>query len=94
VEYIDEPLPDDDFYLWPEHQVALSVFLACKTQWNFLSTMSATQRTGLNYPGVAVVMDAHSIENKGEILEQVSLMETGALSAFSEELARQLARRK
>jgi hypothetical protein len=55
-----DPADDDEdaelFEVWPENWPAVQLFVRCATQWMW--TMSA--RTGLNYPGVQVIMTARA----------------------------------
>jgi len=73
----------DEFLLWDENHPAYNLFQQCQTQWNV--TMSGV--TGLNYPALQSVMamTAVPIEKKPLLFEEIRFIESGFLSAISEQ---------
>lgn len=70
-----------DFVVLPENAQALDVFLFCQSQWR--TSMSGL--TGLDYSAVISVISLRCKKRKhqNELLAEVRLIESGALSAIS-----------
>jgi hypothetical protein len=70
-----------DFVVMPEAAPALDVFLFCQTQWR--TAMSGV--TGLDYTAVIAVIKTRfkKSRQRRQILEDVRLIESGALAAIS-----------
>ncbi|MBN9335623.1 DUF1799 domain-containing protein [Devosia sp.] len=78
-----EALEDEEMVeLWDINELAFRVFQALDTQWHFVSGFNWMRRTGLNYPGVVVVMQAFDMAMSDFPLIQA--MEEAALAAFDE----------
>lgn len=77
---------ETDCLVWPENMAIVEIFCDCETQWRWatLARGGADVKTGLDYSAVAVVMDAHGIEQgqKKETLQGVRVMEMSALRAW------------
>lgn len=73
----------DKFDLWDENTPAFTLFQQCQTQWN----VSMSGITGLNYPALQSVMamTAIPIEKQTLLFEEIRLIESGFLSAISEQ---------
>jgi hypothetical protein len=79
----EAPVLEDDFFLWPENVAGFNLWLAIQTQW--LSDMGS--RTGLNYPGVDIVLrhlDAPKKE-KRSYFATIQVLERAALEEWSRE---------
>lgn len=74
-----EPEP---LYLWPENVLSWNLFLAVSTQW----LVGSGGATGLNYPGVEVVMRNWRIKRHDEQKQfsEIQVMERATLRAWSE----------
>lgn len=74
---ISIPIPEEKtFHIWKENLKAFEVYQLCQTQWN--SSFGGV--TGLNYPGVQVVIK--TLGYKLKILLDVQHIERGALEAI------------
>ncbi len=74
---------NNDFEVWAECEQALSIFLECRTQWNY----SFSGITGLNYLVVIQIMDSvHNVKKKHrkQLMSDIMSLESGALSAFND----------
>ena len=73
---------EDTFYLWPECDVTWGIWLRVQTQWY----TDNGRRTGLNYPGVEVILKHAPIKKKSraEQLRLLQEMELAALDAWSD----------
>jgi hypothetical protein len=82
---IDVAQPEqEDFSVWQDCWETLKLFLSLSTQWNFLATMEAAYRTGLNYSAVESAMRLKRVKNKAEMFELIQVMERAALDVFNE----------
>jgi len=71
-------------YLWPEHAPVYQLWLACQTQW--LGDMGG--RSGLNYPGVEIVMRRRfGLRGKksDDYFALLQAMEIAALNAWAKQ---------
>ena len=66
--------------IWPENETAVSLFERVQTQWR----VGMAGPTGLDYPGVEVVMRLLAPEEPLDTLDRVRVMEHEALSVFRE----------
>ena len=75
----DEP---EEFEVWADNWPALSIFLDCATQWQYLDGGYAA---GLRYEAVKVVMQAHGIRKaeRLDMLTDIRTCERAALEAWS-----------
>ncbi|NYE62187.1 hypothetical protein FHW58_003402 [Duganella sp. 1224] len=75
-------LEPQEFHLWPENVPAWNLFCKVLTQWN----TDNGEPTGLNYPGVEVVMRKHRIKRSEELnmFNKIQAMEEATLKAWSE----------
>lgn len=72
---------EKDFVLWPECIDTFNLWLAVQTQW---LTAPAGNKTGLNYPGVEVCLNARRIRGKkrDEVFRHLQAMEQAALNEW------------
>lgn len=78
---------DQDFLVLEENWPAINLFLACQTQWQYLSGMSSAVRTGFNYPAVETVIRlCYANHNQAELFSKLQLMESEALAIFSADI--------
>lgn len=73
---------DEHFEVWPENWLTLEVFIACQTQWRYLSGMSV-EKTGLDYTAVTALMNAWGVEDTREVFDGVRLVEATVLSVWA-----------
>jgi hypothetical protein len=73
----------DEFNLWDENHPAFCLFQQCQTQWN----VSMSGITGLNYPALQSVMamTATPIKKQPSLFSEIRFIESGFLSAVSEQ---------
>ena len=76
------PVACEALYLWPENVPSWNLFQAMSTQW--MAGMAGA--TGLNYPGVEVVMRKARVKRCDEerIFHEIQCMERATLSAWRE----------
>ncbi|MGE0451847.1 MAG: DUF1799 domain-containing protein [Vicinamibacterales bacterium] len=69
--------------IWPEHQHALQVFVACQTQWR---TGGLGGVIGLDYCAVAQVMrwQGVPVRRRADVWQDVQVLEAEALAVFRE----------
>lgn len=70
------------FWLWPEHQAALDLFLACGTQWR----VGMGGATGLDYAGVHALMQLrHHIRprQRRSLFAELQVMERATLAEWA-----------
>ncbi len=60
-----------DFEVWPENWAALDLFLRCQTQWR----TDNDHRTGLIYSELIAIGSLYSVENLGQVVEDVQVIE-------------------
>lgn len=78
--------------MWADHWDIVMAFLACSTQWNHAGMTGV--RTGLNYPGVDVVLRLTvPDERRAEVFQGIQTMERAALSVFAQQ-AQESSRRR
>ena len=68
----------------PENWQAIEVFVACQTQWRYLSGMGGAVRTGLDYTAVHAVMVMMQVEDTKDCLMRLQVCEQEALEIFNE----------
>lgn len=73
-------IEDEEFEVWEENWEALQVFLALRTQWRLVASLSAVVYQGLDYTSLNSVMDLFTVENKKSCFMNVQLIEAGALT--------------
>ncbi|MBJ3783418.1 DUF1799 domain-containing protein [Devosia sediminis] len=82
----DEVDEEDVFEIWDINVGAFEVFRALDSQWHCIAVggLSSAKiiRTGLDYPGVDIVMRNHGLPP--EQFSLIQAMEMAALSAFAE----------
>lgn len=78
----DQVLEQDVYWLWPENEEALSLWIGLQTQWN----VGMAGAFGLNYPGVEACMRMRDISRKkrAELFAVVQLMEQACLEEWAE----------
>jgi hypothetical protein len=74
-------------YLWPCHQQAWQVFLACQTQWR----VGLQGATGLDYGAVRVVMDMAGVgrQQRAQVFGAVRVCEAQVLDEWQRTSQRQ-----
>jgi len=74
---------ENEFGVWDENFPAYNLFQQCQTQWN----VSMSGVTGLNYPALqsVMIMTAIPTEKQPSRFEEVRFIESGFLSAISEQ---------
>ncbi len=77
-----ENAPDEDFEVWPENWLPLSVFLSLNTQWRIAPN---GKRSGLDYAVLPVTLRLMGVARKewGEIFPALQIMEAAFLEAIS-----------
>lgn len=67
--------------VWAEHEPSVAVFVAMGTQWR----VAMSGPTGLDYSALPAAMDFLGIPpgQRGEVFENVRIMEAAALAAMS-----------
>jgi hypothetical protein len=77
----EEVEEDNDFEVFHDAQLALEVFFAVQTQWNY----SMDGITGLNYSGVISVIELYAKKKaRLNLLHEVSAIERGYLKGYNE----------
>ena len=76
-------LDEDEYWLWPENEEVLGIWLAIQTQWS----VGMAGATGLHYPGVETCMRMRGLKKKAQrdTFLLIQMMERACL----EEWARQ-----
>ena len=77
---VEEDTHAEQFGVLPENWEAVSVFLACATQW---SVGHEGAYTGLRYESVRVVMRLHRVRDAADVFGRVQRMESAALREFA-----------
>ena len=73
----------EDFEVWDDNWDIVMMFLRMQTQW----TVSMAGYVGLKYEVLLVsggLFDLYDVENRREVLEGLRIMESAALTEFSE----------
>ncbi len=68
------------FEVWPENQDAVTMFVACSTQWR----VGPGGMTGLDYNVLFRLFEVYDIKNQRETIEAVQVMENTALKMIVE----------
>lgn len=83
----DEPPEEDaETEVWDVNWAAVSVFMACGTQWRVVAGGQGFVRTGLDYAGVEVVMRrlAPAGADLSQLFGDLLVMEAAALPIINE----------
>jgi hypothetical protein len=64
------------FEVWPENWPAVRLFIRCQTQWR----TDNGHRTGLIYSELIAIASLYSVENLGQVVEDVQVIEAEILS--------------
>jgi hypothetical protein len=80
---VDEPSTRQQrvFYLWREHEEAVRVFLACRTQWR----VGFDEPTGLDYAGVESLIRMRRLVQRPrlpEVLAELQILEDETLAEW------------
>jgi hypothetical protein len=67
----------EDFGVWSENLPALELFMRCQTQWR---TDNKGRRTGLIYSELIAIGRLYSVENLGQVVEDVQVIEAEILN--------------
>lgn len=73
----------DEIPVWPENWQALEVFLACSTQWRYITGYGGVVCQGLDYPAVESILRLLKIDNGCEMLNALQVMEIAALPVLN-----------
>jgi hypothetical protein len=72
---------DNDFVVFYDAKLALEIFFAIQTQWNY----SMDGITGLNYQSVIAVIELYAKkQNRLDLLHEIRAIEAGFLKAINE----------
>ncbi|WP_310936151.1 DUF1799 domain-containing protein [Variovorax sp. UMC13] len=66
-----------DYELWPEHELAWTVYLGCTSQWRIAVGMASSYWLGLDYGGVEIVMRRYGVPEgqQDDVFAQVQVLE-------------------
>lgn len=70
------------FYLWPEHQRTLELWLLCGTQWR----VGGQVATGLDYAGVEALMRMRRMgqgRRAARLMDELQIMERATLAEWA-----------
>jgi len=70
--------------VWPQHEQALEVFLACARQWRIVAGMAGAFYQGIDATALHSTMQMMGIEDQRETLTLVQEIEAGALEHLNE----------
>ena len=80
IETLDaESFKDEPYAIWPEHEHALVVFLACETQWRATSGGVL----GLDYGVVLELMSLYDVPDKAATLGDIRVIEARAIELLN-----------
>jgi hypothetical protein len=79
---VNETGDDDVFYVWQPNWPSVEAFLACETQWHYVSGLSVMMRTGINYAALDVVLRRK--KSKPHVFDDVRIIERAALTMLDE----------
>jgi hypothetical protein len=66
----------EHFEVWPENWPAAELFMRCQTQWR----TDNGHRTGLIYSELIAIGSLYSVENLGQVVEDVQVIEAEILN--------------
>ena len=66
----------EHFEIWPENWPAVELFMRCQTQWR----TDNGHRTGLIYSELIAIGSLYSVENLGQVVEDVQVIEAEILN--------------
>lgn len=69
-------LDERPFEIFPENWEALTIFLACRTQWRFGHQGAAA---GIDYPSLAMLLRLYRVKDRRDVFERVQIMEGAVL---------------
>ena len=69
--------------VWPQHEQALEVFLACTRQWRIVAGMAGAFYQGIDATALHSTMQMMRVENQRETLALVHEIEAGALEEIN-----------
>ena len=75
----DEPA-EQHFGVWEENWETVLIFLRLSTQWRYGGMGGAI---GLDYPALESVLRMRRVKNRGEMLDQLRVMERAALGVMN-----------
>lgn len=87
---LEQPPADDrppPYYLWPEHEPVLGLWLQVQTQWR----VGMNGATGLDYAGVQALVAMRQLatpEQLPELIEGLQIMERATLNEWAEQAER------
>lgn len=78
---------DDAYPVWPDNAEAVALFLACQTQWRLAAVAGAERAAlvwhGLDYAGAAAAARATGRRLRGELFEDLRVMEAAAMAELN-----------
>lgn len=75
-----------DYLVLEENWPAINLFLQCQTQWRYISGMTGSVRTGLDYQAVETVMRlAYPNEDHATLFKKLQIIEREALPLLNSE---------
>lgn len=81
IELPAQMLKPKDFFVWPEHEEVVLVFLRCQTQWR--TTMAGVM--GLDYGVILQMLDLYAVSNRLQVMEDLQVMEGRAKQLINEQ---------
>ncbi|XKE45755.1 DUF1799 domain-containing protein [Halomonas organivorans] len=69
--------------VWPEHEQALEVFLACARQWRVIAGLGGACYQGIDATALQATMTMLGVEEVRETLLQVQKIEAGAVEQLN-----------
>jgi hypothetical protein len=76
------------FHLWPEHEAAFTVFIACRTQWRLAPMGGAL---GLDYAGVEALIRMRRLvprQQLPEVMADIQVLEASTVAEWQAERER------
>lgn len=73
---------ENHFYLWPEHQDVLDLFLRCQTQFR---VGGLGQITGFCYDSVLAIAKLYEYDDLKSVIEDLQVMEIRAIEILNKD---------
>jgi hypothetical protein len=75
------PVPAEDFDVWDDNVLALSLFMRLQTQWRIINGVFA----GINYQSIQFLFDVYNVEDKATMMDDLQAMEFSALATLNKD---------
>jgi len=85
IELPDHLFETENYEIWPDHVEVVKMFLRCQTQWR----TGPGGPVGLDYGVVLQLCTVYAVEDKGQMLDDLQVMEGHALHLFAETAEKQ-----